>query len=88
LKTIIFLILVYLAYRVVKSSVSVKTFRWPDEGEKNEEPPVKASEEMVFDPVCKSYIPVATSISVSEGGKVYYFCGEECKKKFLESLKA
>jgi YHS domain-containing protein len=87
LKTIIFFILVYLAYRVVKSSVSVKTIRWPEEKE-NGEPQVKASEEMVFDQVCKSYIPVATSISVSHDGKVLYFCGEECKKKFLESLKA
>ncbi len=87
MKTIIFLILVYLAYRVIKSSISVVTVRWPREKE-NGGPPVKASEEMVFDQVCKRYIPVATSVSVSEGGRVYYFCGEECKKKFLESLKA
>ena len=87
MKTIIFFILVYLAYRVIKSSVSVKTIRWPEEKEK-EEPPVKASEEMVFDQVCKSYIPVATSVSVSDGGKIFYFCGEACKKKFLESPRA
>ncbi len=85
MKAIIFFILVYLAYRVIKSSISVKTIRWPEEKEK-EEPSVKASEEMVFDQICKSYVPAVTSISVREGDKIFYFCGEECKKKFLERV--
>ncbi len=84
MKTIIFFILVYLAYRVIKSSITVKTIRWPQETSK-EEPPVKASEEMVFDEVCNSYIPAVTSISVKNGDRIFYFCGEECKKKFLET---
>ncbi len=88
MKTVIILVLIYLTFRIIKSSVSVKTVHWPQEKENvRTEPPVKASEEMVFDPVCKSYIPAANSISVKTDDRVEYFCGEACKKKFIESLK-
>lgn len=39
--------------------------------------------EMVHDLMCDTYILKAGAISKSDKGTVYYFCSEECSKKFL-----
>ncbi len=40
-------------------------------------------EEMVQDPVCESYVPVSEALKVRTRLGVVYFCGPECKEKFL-----
>lgn len=34
------------------------------------------------DPVCGTFVSVATAIQKSEGGETYYFCSPECRDKF------
>lgn len=46
--------------------------------------PKSAGEEMVFDTVCNSYIPVSSAISLKVNGELEYFCSEECREKFRQ----
>lgn len=43
-----------------------------------------ASEELVQDPVCGIYIPKNTALKAKQKGKMFYFCGKECQKTFLQ----
>jgi len=45
--------------------------------------PVRDEEEMVQDPVCKSYVPMSDALKVRSRRGVVYFCGPECKEKFF-----
>ena len=45
-------------------------------------PPV--TDELVKDPVCKVYCPKKDALSLIRHGKIYYFCSEECRRKFRE----
>lgn len=40
--------------------------------------------EMKQDPVCGVYVEEVTRYKVRYYDKVYYFCSEECKQKFIE----
>lgn len=40
--------------------------------------------EMVRDPVCGVYISGDRALSAVKGGRRYYFCSQECHRKFLE----
>ncbi|MCX5874667.1 MAG: YHS domain-containing protein [Deltaproteobacteria bacterium] len=41
--------------------------------------------EMVKDPVCGTYVLARDSIHVRTRGQTYYFCSDECRKRFLSS---
>jgi len=40
-------------------------------------------EEMVQDPVCSSYVPMGDALKVRTRHGVVYFCGPECRDKFI-----
>ncbi len=40
---------------------------------------------MVKDPVCGMYIDEQTALSLERKGQSFYFCSEECRKKYLAS---
>jgi len=42
------------------------------------------SEELVQDPYCQTYIPKRSAIKKRVSGKNYYFCKQECLKKFIQ----
>lgn len=42
----------------------------------------KAMEEMKKDPVCGTFVPESQAIPFNSNGKTFYFCSEECKRKF------
>jgi YHS domain-containing protein len=91
MRLIFLLILVYLGYRLIKEFMLPR--RPAGEGTGYKEDPggrvdtVEGGEEMVLDPVCKSYVPAASALRVRKGVEVFHFCGEECRKKFIASLK-
>lgn len=37
---------------------------------------------MMKDPVCGTYVDVAAALTGSREGKNYFFCSEECRRKF------
>ena len=82
LKWIIILIGLYLAYRFVRRSVLFKAPR-------GKKAPAEIQDEMVQDPVCKTYVPkrVALEGNRSDGQKVY-FCSPECRDNYLKKRTA
>jgi len=42
-------------------------------------------EELVQDPCCKTYVPKRSAIRKRLSGKDYYFCKQECLKKFIKN---
>ena len=48
-----------------------------------EKPGIINGGEMIKDPFCQSYYPKNKAISKKIDGEIYYFCSEDCLKKFL-----
>lgn len=42
-------------------------------------------EDMVFDPVCKSYVPISSAVRLDIDGRTEYFCSAECMERFASS---
>lgn len=42
-------------------------------------------EEMVLDPVCKSYVPISSAVRLDIDGRTGYFCSAECAQRFSSS---
>lgn len=40
--------------------------------------------EMVRDPVCGVYIPSDEALTATGRGGTFYFCSEECRRRFLD----
>ena len=80
IRLLIFAFLAYLAYWLVRRHLGP--------GQKSE-PPVEAGsvDEMVQDPVCKTYIPKRTAHRRIVAGKEYFFCSEACADRFESEWK-
>ena len=44
-----------------------------------------SDEEMVFDQVCKSYVPISSAVRLDIDGRTGYFCSAECMERFASS---
>lgn len=78
---IIFLaVLAYILYRLVKGVFSVRT-------KIDRRKPGGVIDEMVQDPLCKTYIPKRESIRRVIEGQEYLFCSDECADKFESEMK-
>lgn len=42
--------------------------------------------EMVQDPVCRTYVPRGTAVSARIGGQTYFFCSQDCAHTFRQRL--
>lgn len=45
-------------------------------------PPTQSGEAMVRDPVCGTYLPASTALSVEVGGQRHYFCSAACRDAY------
>ena len=43
---------------------------------------VESSSELKKDPVCGTYVPVATSVKKTVAGSVVHFCSTDCRDKY------
>jgi YHS domain-containing protein len=80
MRLLILILLGYLLYRTVrryllKSGQTVG--RYEGEG---------SIDEMVQDPVCKTYVPMREAEKRVIDGKTYYFCGKGCADEFEKQL--
>jgi len=75
IRFIIFLVLIYLTYRIVKFFRAAKSIRMNSSQFKST-PAV--GEDLVEDPACHTYIPVSQAYKKEIAGKNYYFCSKEC----------
>jgi len=85
LRILFYAVGIYILYGIVKRMLSPVR---DGASQKRREPVIETpgldkAEEMVQDPVCLSYIPRGSALSVREGEKVYYFCTEECRSSFV-----
>ncbi len=78
IRLIYFAVLIYLLYRLVKGFLKQgKEYR--------EKANDGAVDEMVQDPVCKTYIPRREAYRRTFGGKEILFCSRECADKFKKN---
>jgi YHS domain-containing protein len=79
MRFIIFIILSYLLYRVLKNLLlTSSTHTQP-----SSHPPDIITDEMVMDPHCHLYIPKRDALTAQIAGETLYFCSRECKKAYL-----
>jgi uncharacterized protein len=79
-RLIFFGILAYLLYRIVKGVFSprAKVHRGRPQG---------IVDEMVQDPLCKTYVPRRDSIRRVIQGEELFFCSDECADKYESHVK-
>lgn len=81
MRLLIFLGLVYLGYRVLKSLIvqDVKPESTFDRSGRD------AADLMTKDPFCDVYFPKKDGIHLKTNGEDLYFCSEECRDGFIAS---
>lgn len=83
IRLIIIIAIVYFASRALRSIIfpsSVKkSFRSNATAE--------LDDVMVQDPYCKAYFAKVDGVVLNIDGKDLYFCSEECRDKFIDSIK-
>jgi uncharacterized protein len=80
-RIIIYALIAYVIYLVIKSYQSLKKSKKASQ-KPNSKPGI-----MVKDEVCNTYLPKEEAIKEIYKGKEYYFCSNECRQKFLDSKK-
>jgi len=75
MRLLILAVLAYLIYHVVKNVF--KPRREVDRGMEG-----GVIDEMVQDPMCKTYIPRRESVKRNIAGQDFFFCGNECASRF------
>jgi hypothetical protein len=82
-RLILLLIIVYLAYRVVKSWV-VRNLQAPGP---NDSRHPSIDDVMIKDPQCGIYFPRREGVELKRGGETLLFCSAACRDGFLEKQK-
>lgn len=74
-RLILIVVLIFIIYQLVRGLLGQKKqIRRKDDN--------KVIDEMVQDPVCKTYIPRRQAVKVLLKGREYNFCSESCAEKF------
>lgn len=80
MRFVLLIIVVYLAYRVVKSWIA-RTL--PVSGPANtNHPPI--DDVMVKDPVCGVYFPRREAVELHRNGETHHFCSPACRDRFVD----
>ncbi|MFP4081444.1 MAG: YHS domain-containing protein [Candidatus Aminicenantes bacterium] len=82
LKLILYALLAYIIYQLIRFFRAVKRLKKSSSSSKS------GSGMMVKDEICNTYIPEEDAVKEIHQGKEYYFCSQECRKKFLEQKKS
>ncbi|HAR36582.1 MAG TPA: hypothetical protein DCR87_06745 [Acidobacteria bacterium] len=81
IRLIFLFLLLYLIYLVVRFFQSLGQ---PPRANRRQ-PDSLPKKTMVKDEVCNTYISEDEALKENYDGRVYYFCSEDCRKKFLAS---
>jgi YHS domain-containing protein len=76
---LIVLLVLFLLIRSVLRDLFTRSSRVPN----RTTPKVPTTGELKRDPVCGTYVHAQTGLTASIKGQVFYFCSEECRKKYL-----
>lgn len=55
-------------------------------GKKEPDPALTGNNDMLQDPVCRTYVPREAAVSASIGGQTYFFCSQDCAQTFRKQL--
>lgn len=80
-RAVIFFILIFLLYKVLKSFQENRLARDKEESVS----PRIVGEDLVEDPVCHRHIPVSQAYKKDILGKPHYFCGKDCLEKYTSA---
>jgi YHS domain-containing protein len=80
-KALIFLLAVFVVYRLFMNDRNKKKKDGQQEKEK-----LIATGEMVKDPICGTYIDRESSVTVRNGDAVIHFCSYDCRNKYINQL--
>ena len=80
IRFIIFLVLIYLLYRIISYIRTAKAVKMNNSQFKSK-PAVE--EDLVEDPACHTYIPVSQAYQKEIAGKNFYFCSKECRDGYI-----
>jgi YHS domain-containing protein len=72
--------LLVLAYFLVRKAV--REFS----GSRGQDPALVGTNDMIQDPVCRTYVPKGDAVEASIGGQTYYFCSRTCAQTFQKQL--
>ena len=78
-RLIIFILLAFLLYRVVRKALGSLSAPRREPG--------GVIDEMVQDPQCKTYVPKRDARRKVIDGVEHYFCSRECEEKFIAESK-
>ncbi len=78
-------VVAFVLYKLVTNEIRKRA---DDRKAAAEKPRKEPTGDMVKDPVCGTYVDVASSVSVRDGAEIYRFCSYECRDAFLEKLRA
>jgi len=81
-RLVFYIFIAYLIYLVIRF-----LFR-PQRRPGSPRPPRQISGTMVKDEFCNTYLPREDALKERIDGKEYFFCCQECRKKFLEQKKS
>ena len=82
LRWLVVVITGFILYKLIRNEIAKRAKdRQQASGAKAKKAPTG---DMVQDPVCGSYVEVASSVSVRDGTIVHRFCSYECRDAFLE----
>ena len=84
LRQLVFILLIYVAYRLIKSMFYPSLKKGYKEG--MGKPRSSMPDEMVKDPNCQIYLPKKEALPEEIGGVWHYFCSEECVRKYREKI--
>jgi YHS domain-containing protein len=87
LRFLIFLLLVYFAYRLLKRWVIRQILHSQDRMATENRPLTAVDDIMVQDPFCKTYFPQRSGVHLNFKGENFYFCSPKCRDNFLRHQK-
>ena len=79
-RVLVFLILIILLYRIIKSMRQNKLARGNSSGVVSSS---ALGEDLVEDHACHTYIPISQAYKKEISGRTYYFCGKQCYEKYI-----
>ena len=81
IKIVFYALMAFIIYQFIRFFQTVNKIRKTPRSQK------LPSGAMVKDDICNTYLPKEDAIKETSEGKEYYFCSQECRKKFLENKK-
>ena len=84
IRFLVFFILLYVIYKIIKIIRQEKPFAVKSNHYKTT---AALGEELVEDPYCHTYIPISQACRKEIAGKEHYFCSKKCFEEYIRKNK-